>query len=108
MLKFADLLEKNADDIAKIDSMNNGKPVNFSRNVDLDISIRSLRSYAGWVDKIYGKTINVDGGGFLAYTRKEPIGVCGMILPWNFPIALMMWKLAPCLATGCVAVIKTA
>ena len=108
MLKFADLLEKNADEIAQLDSMNNGKPVGFARNVDQDISIRTIRTFAGWVDKIHGKQISVDDPTCLVYTRKEPVGVCGMILTWNFPTALMMWKLAPCLASGSVAVIKTA
>ena len=67
--------------------------------VDVELSIKNLRYFAGWADKIHGKTIPTDGP-YLAYTRHEPIGVCGQIIPWNFPLLMQAWKLGPALATG--------
>lgn len=87
--------------------MDNGKPWAVSYTVDLPASIKVLRYYAGWADKNQGKVIPMDGD-FFAYTRHEPVGVCGQIIPWNFPILMMAWKLGPALATGNTIVLKPA
>ena len=79
--------------------MDNGKPYTNALAVDVEFSIKNLRYFAGWADKIEGTTIPVDGPHF-AYTRLEPIGVCGQIIPWNFPLLMQAWKLGPALATG--------
>lgn len=106
LLKLADQIEKNREYLAKLESMDNGKPVHVANFVDIHLSIQCLRYYAGWADKIQGKTIPIDGK-FLAYTRHEPVGVCGQIIPWNFPILMLCWKWGPALATGCTVVMKT-
>ena len=74
---------------------------------DVDLSIKCYRYYAGWADKNYGKTIPIDGP-YFSYTRHEPVGVCGQIIPWNFPLLMQAWKLAPALATGNCVVMKLA
>lgn len=79
----------------------------MSYNVDVPMSISSLRYYAGWADKCHGKTIPMDGD-YFAYTRHEPVGVCGQIIPWNFPLLMLAWKLGPALATGNTIVLKPA
>lgn len=79
--------------------MDNGKPFQDAYYVDLISSVKTLRYYAGWADKIHGKTIPMDGQ-FFSYTRHEPVGVCGQIIPWNFPLLMMCWKIAPALAAG--------
>ena len=87
-----------------METLDNGKPYTNSFNADLELVIRNLRYFAGWADKIHGKTIPTDGPHF-AYTRHEPIGVCGQIIPWNFPLLMQAWKFGPALATGvCVCV----
>lgn len=86
--------------------MNNGKTVNESV-ADIDFSAKCLEYYAGWSDKIFGKTIPVDGP-FFTYTRHEPIGVCGQIIPWNYPILMLAWKFGPALACGNTIVLKPA
>lgn len=90
-----------------LETLDNGKPWAASFNVDLPAAISCLRYYAGWADKNHGKTIPMDGD-FFAYTRHEPVGVCGQIIPWNFPILMMAWKLGPALSTGNVIVLKPA
>lgn len=87
--------------------MDNGKPYAMSFNVDLPMAIKNLRYFAGWADKNHGKTIAMDGD-FMGYTRHEPVGVCAQIIPWNFPILMMAWKLGPALATGNCIVLKPA
>lgn len=79
--------------------MDNGKPYSTSYGFDVPASAACLRYYAGWADKNHGKVIPMDGQ-FLAYTRHEPVGVCGQIIPWNFPLLMAAWKLGPALATG--------
>ena len=79
--------------------MDNGKPYSTAYSFDVPASVGTLRYYAGWADKNHGKVIPMDGK-FFSYTRHEPIGVCGQIIPWNFPILMMAWKLGPALATG--------
>ncbi len=79
--------------------MDTGKPINVALAADLELSIKCFRYYAGFADKNYGKTIPIDGP-YYSYTRHEPVGVCGQIIPWNFPLLMQAWKLAPALATG--------
>ncbi|KAH8302480.1 hypothetical protein KR044_007328, partial [Drosophila immigrans] len=107
LYRLADLMERNRVYLASLETLDNGKPYSMSYNVDLPISIKNLRYFAGWADKTHGKTIPVDGE-FFNYTRHEPVGVCGQIIPWNFPILMMAWKLGPALATGNTVVLKPA
>lgn len=107
--RLADLLEANADEFAEIDSLDNGKPVTDARNVDVTFSYELLRYMAGWTTKIRGESIPLSlPGDWLAYTTREPIGVCGQIVPWNFPLMMAVWKIAPALAAGCTIVLKPA
>jgi len=106
ILKFASLIERDQDKLAEIEALDNGKAVGIAKGVDIGLAIKCFRYYAGWADKVQGKTIPIDGN-FFCYTRHEALGVCGMIIPWNFPILMFTWKLAPCLAMGCTCVIKS-
>jgi len=105
--RLADLLERDSEYLASLESLDNGKPYMDSLNIDIPLTVKVFRYYAGWADKIHGKTIPVDGN-FLNYTRREPIGIVGQIIPWNFPLLMQGWKLAPALATGNVVVMKLA
>jgi aldehyde dehydrogenase (NAD+) len=105
--KLADLIESHAAELAALESLDNGKPLSVSRAVDVVKTVACYRYFAGWADKIHGKTIPIDGD-FLCYTRHEAIGVVGQIIPWNFPMLMMAWKLAPALATGNTVVLKPA
>jgi aldehyde dehydrogenase (NAD+) len=107
MFKLADLMEKNYDELCALEAIDNGKPFSFAAAADIPLSIKVMRYYAGWADKIQGKTFPVQGP-FHGYTRPEPVGVCGQIIPWNFPLLMAIWKLGPCLATGSVSVLKPA
>lgn len=112
--RLADLIEENADELARIDSLDVGMPFAEARYVDIAFSISILRYYAGWATKINGDTISPSfpqsfgGGPFHAYTLKEPVGVVAAITPWNIPLMMLVKKLAPALATGCVMVAKPA
>ncbi|MGK7917935.1 MAG: aldehyde dehydrogenase family protein [Prochloraceae cyanobacterium] len=105
LYKLADLIEAHAEELAQLETLDNGKPLQDAMGIDLPLTIACYRYYAGWADKIQGKTIPLTGS-FFCYTRHEPIGVIGQILPWNFPILLQSWKLAPALATGNTVVLK--
>jgi aldehyde dehydrogenase (NAD+) len=105
--KLGDLIMKNADELAATETMDNGKPIFESRNVDIPSSAETFYYYAGWCTKIEGETIPVPGN-FFNYTLREPYGVCGIITPWNFPLLMVAWKLAPALACGNTAVLKIA
>ena len=105
--KLADLMEKNLPELAALESLDNGKPLRDSLNADLPLSIKAYRYYAGWCDKTHGKTIPVEGE-YFCYTKHEPVGVVGQIIPWNFPLLMVAWKWAPALATGCTIVLKPA
>lgn len=105
--KLADLIEKHQEELAGLESLDNGKPYRDSLAADLPLTIKCYRYYAGWSDKIHGKTIPVDGPHF-CYTRHEPVGVVGQIIPWNFPLLMQAWKWGPALATGCTIVLKPA
>jgi aldehyde dehydrogenase (NAD+) len=107
LLRLADLIEKNADELARLESLDNGKPVSVAKAVDVAASAGCYRYFAGWADKIQGKTIPIDGD-YFCYTRLEPVGVVGQIIPWNFPMLMQAWKLAPALATGNTVVMKPA
>uniref|UniRef100_A0A336LN47 aldehyde dehydrogenase (NAD(+)) n=1 Tax=Culicoides sonorensis TaxID=179676 RepID=A0A336LN47_CULSO len=105
--RLADLMERDRVYLSSLETLDNGKPYNMSYNVDIPMSIKYLRYYAGWADKNHGKVIPMDGDYFV-YTRHEPVGVCGQIIPWNFPVLMMAWKLGPALSTGNTVVLKPA
>src|SRR6267142_1120047 len=107
MYKLADLIEKNADELAQLEALDNGKPYHVARAADLPLTIACYRYYAGWADKNQGKTIPVNGP-YFTYTKHEPVGVAGQIIPWNFPLLMQAWKLGPALAAGCTVVLKPA
>lgn len=107
MNRLADLIERDAGYLASLETLDNGKPYNMSFYADLALTIKCFRYYAGWADKNHGKVIPADGN-FLCYTRHEPVGVCGQIIPWNFPLLMQAWKLGPALATGNTCVMKLA
>ena len=107
LYKLADLIEQNIDELARLETLDNGKPLSESLNIDLPAVIDCYRYYAGWADKVQGKTIPIKGP-YFCYTRHEPVGVVGQIIPWNFPLLMQAWKLAPALATGNTVVLKTA
>ncbi|KAL6040418.1 Aldehyde dehydrogenase, mitochondrial [Balamuthia mandrillaris] len=108
MHKLADLIEANADELATLEALDNGKPFAVAKAVDVAMTVQCFRYYAGWADKITGKTIPIASNNYFSYTRQEPVGVCAQIIPWNFPLLMAAWKLAPCLATGCVTILKPA
>ena len=105
--RLADLIEKNIDELAALETLDNGKPIFESRNVDMPMVIDVLRYYAGWATKIHGETVNTFDTAF-TYTLREPVGVVGLIIPWNFPLLLASWKLGPALACGNTIVLKPA
>jgi acyl-CoA reductase-like NAD-dependent aldehyde dehydrogenase len=106
--KLADLIEANAAELAEIESLDNGKPVKMAGIVDLPQTVAHLRYYAGWPTKIEGETIPVSWPEMFTYTLKEPVGVCGQIIPWNFPLLMASWKISPALAAGCTVILKPA
>ncbi len=106
LYKLADLVEKNSEELAALESLNCGKTINDSRG-DLQGVVNTLRYYAGWADKIEGRTVPVRGN-FLSYTLRQPIGVVGQIIPWNFPLLMLAWKWGPALACGNTVVMKPA
>jgi phenylacetaldehyde dehydrogenase len=113
MWKLADLLEKNLEEFAQLESLDNGKPVGVARAADVPLAADLFRYMAGWATKIEGNTIPLSvpytpGARYLAYTLREPVGVVGQIIPWNFPLLMAAWKLGPALATGCTVVLKPA
>jgi aldehyde dehydrogenase (NAD+) len=105
--RLADLIEKHADELAQLEALDNGKPYSVASAADLPLVIACYRYYAGWADKIQGKTIPINGN-YFCYTRHEPVGVVGQIIPWNFPLLMQAWKLGPALASGCTVVMKPA
>jgi len=107
MFKLADLIERNADELARLETLDNGKIYKESLNIDVPLTVACYRYFAGWADKIHGKTIPINGP-YFCYTRHEPIGVCGQIIPWNFPMLMQAWKWGPALATGNAVVLKPA
>ncbi len=113
LLKLADLLEANAQEFAELEAIDNGKPVTMARYVDVGLSVDFIRYMAGWATKIEGATMElsvplVRDREFFGFTRREPVGVVGAIIPWNFPLLMAIWKLAPALAAGCTMILKPA
>ncbi|MGA8492563.1 MAG: aldehyde dehydrogenase family protein [Terriglobales bacterium] len=111
--KLADLLEENLEEFAELESLDNGKPLKVARVADVPLAVDLFRYMAGWATKIEGNTIPISvpyapGAKFLAYTLREPVGVVGQIIPWNFPLLMAAWKLGPALATGNTVVLKPA
>ena len=105
--KLADLMEAHQEELAQLETLDNGKPINETSNADVPLAIDHIRYYAGWATKIVGQTIPV-AGNYFNYTRHEPVGVVGQIIPWNFPLLMATWKLGAALATGCTIVLKPA
>jgi phenylacetaldehyde dehydrogenase len=105
--KIGDLLQENLEEFAELETLDNGKPLSVARVADVPLAADLFHYMAGWATKIEGSTIPI-AGPFLAYTRREPIGVVGQIIPWNFPLLMAAWKLGPALATGCTVVLKPA
>jgi phenylacetaldehyde dehydrogenase len=111
MWRLADLIEKHTEEFAQLESLDNGKPLKIARIADLPLAVDHFRYYAGWATKIEGNTIPMGlarQGSYHAYTVREPVGVVGQIIPWNFPLLMAAWKLGPALATGCCVVLKPA
>ena len=105
--KLGERLMEQADEIARLETLHNGKPITESRHVEIPMAADCLQYYAGWADKIQGDTIPVKGNA-LVYTLREPLGVVAAIVPWNFPLLIAMWKVAPALATGNTVILKPA
>lgn len=105
MYKLADLVDQHLEELAKLETLDNGKGIAFSRGYDVPELAKSIRYFAGYADKVHGKVMETEGK--LSYTRHEPIGVCAAIIPWNFPLMMVGWKLGPALCTGNTIVIKT-
>ncbi|KAF8472252.1 aldehyde dehydrogenase domain-containing protein [Russula ochroleuca] len=105
LYKLADLIEQHSDELAALEALDNGKTFNLAKGLDLGMSVGTIRYYGGWADKIHGQVIETHEGN-LSYTRHEPIGVVGQIIPWNFPLLMMAWKIGPALATGNCIVLK--
>jgi len=105
--RLSDLVEKNIDELAELETLDNGKPIFESKFVDMPMVVDVLRYYAGLATKIQGETVNTFESAF-TYTLREPVGVVGLIIPWNFPLLLASWKVGPALACGCTIVIKPA
>ncbi|HEY4812572.1 MAG TPA: aldehyde dehydrogenase family protein [Solirubrobacteraceae bacterium] len=108
MHKLADAIEAHAEELAQIESLDNGKPVGLAQYVDVAGAVGHLRYFAGWPSKIEGGVLPVTAPNMHCYTRREPVGVCAQIIPWNFPLLMAAWKLGPALAAGCTVVLKPA
>ncbi|MDF1666005.1 MAG: aldehyde dehydrogenase family protein [Planctomycetota bacterium] len=111
--KLADLMEDHLEEFAQLESLDNGKPLTIARAADVPLAIENLRYYAGWVTKLEGETIPISvpyapGATFLDYTLREPVGVVGQIIPWNFPLLMAVWKIGVALATGNTIILKPA
>ena len=107
MYALAELIKANGSELAELESLDNGKPL-AAANGDIAACVNHLRYYAGWPTKIEGETIPVSARDVLCYTLREPVGVCAQIVPWNYPLLMAMWKVAPALAAGCAIVLKPA
>ena len=107
--RIADLIEKNLDEFAELESLDNGKPYKVARVADVPLTVDMFRYMGGWATKISGRTLPLSAGNdFHSYTLREPIGVVAQIIPWNFPLLMAAWKLAPALACGCTIILKLA
>src|SRR6266566_4346340 len=108
LLKLADLIEQNAEELAQLETLDNGKPIRYSRAGDVPLTADHFRYFAGWATKLEGETIPVSIPNMFTYTLREPVGVVGQIIPWNFPLQMAAWKLAPALACGNTVILKPA
>ena len=106
--KLADLIEQHAEELAQLETLNNGKPIKYSRGGDVPLTADHFRYFAGWATKLEGDTIPVSIPNMFTYTLREPVGVVGQIIPWNFPLQMAAWKLAPALACGNTVILKPA
>jgi acyl-CoA reductase-like NAD-dependent aldehyde dehydrogenase len=106
--KLADLIEQNADELALLETLDNGKPIKYARSIDVPQAADHFRYFAGWATKLEGNTIPVSIPNMFTYTLREPLGVVGQIIPWNFPLQMAAWKLAPALACGNTVILKPA
>jgi phenylacetaldehyde dehydrogenase len=107
--KLGDAIEAHGDEMAMIETLDNGKPLKMARNIDVAASAEKLRYYAGWATKLTGETVDISlPGTWHAYTLREPVGVAGLIVPWNFPLMMAVSKMAPALAAGCTIILKPA
>jgi acyl-CoA reductase-like NAD-dependent aldehyde dehydrogenase len=107
LLRIADLIDQHADELAQLETLDNGKPLSQSRTIDIPKAAETFRYYAGWCTKIYGET-NPSDPSIFNYTLREPVGVCGQIIPWNFPLLMAAWKIAPAIACGNSVILKPA
>ena len=111
LYRLADLIERDAAELAVLECMDNGKPATLTQAVEIEGSIKTFRYFAGWPTKFGGETLPVSprsGAKILNYTVREPVGVCGLIVPWNYPMSMAAWKVAPALAAGCTVILKPA
>jgi acyl-CoA reductase-like NAD-dependent aldehyde dehydrogenase len=108
MLALADAIDAHAEELAQLESLDNGKPVKLAKRVDVKLAAEHIRYFAGWPTRITGEVLPVSQRGMHCYTRKEPVGVAGQIIPWNFPLLMAAWKTGPALAAGCTMVLKPA
>ena len=108
MLALADAVDAHADELAQLESLDNGKPVKLAKRVDVRLAAEHIRYFAGWPTRIAGEVLPVATPNMHCYTRKEPVGVAGQIIPWNFPLLMAAWKIGPALAAGCTIVLKPA
>lgn len=108
LYRLADLIEQNAEELAQLETLDNGKPIRETSNADVPLTVDHFRYYAGWATKIYGQTIPVSVPNYFNYTKREPVGVVGQIIPWNFPLLMAAWKLGAALACGNTVVLKPA
>jgi acyl-CoA reductase-like NAD-dependent aldehyde dehydrogenase len=106
--KVADLIEQHAEELAELETVDNGKPIKYSRLADVPLTADHFRYFAGWATKLEGETIPVSIPNMFTYTLREPVGVVGQIIPWNFPLQMAAWKLAPALACGNTVILKPA
>src|SRR5215208_2493686 len=105
--RLGDRLLERADEVARLETLHNGKPITESRHIEIPAAAECFEYYGGWSDKVMGETIPVKGN-YLTYTLREPVGVVAAIVPWNFPLLLAAWKVAPALACGNVVILKPA
>ncbi len=111
LLRLAELIERDANDLSVLECLDNGKPARLTRLVEVEGSIKTFRYFAGWPTKFGGETLPVSprgGAQIFNYTTREPIGVAGLIVPWNYPLSMAAWKVAPAIAAGCAVVLKPA
>jgi phenylacetaldehyde dehydrogenase len=108
MFRLADLMEEHKEELAHIEALDSGKPLAVARDFDVEYAIRHIRYFAGWANKIEGATVPVDVPDMMCRTERVPVGVAALIVPWNFPLLIACWKLAPALAAGCTTIVKPA